>query len=179
MYPVTPEYIALSPEEIEKARILSSPGDPLTEENVCRLSLVENGVDIFEIRGGAGLSRARSDTSTGLSGEESSIRIDDWDNYRNLKKFLPEYQQAVAGIDGYRNWNDDQKKVHKLGYMRGLHPMIPSWWRMNFRMWGITQEEFDHVFTSPRSHKRVAIHAYGSEVDGKSACQLHHPTQRN
>ena len=73
MYPVTPEYIALSPEEIEKARILSSPGDPLTEENVCRLSLVENGVDIFEIRGGAGLSRARSDTSTGLSAIYSGV----------------------------------------------------------------------------------------------------------
>jgi hypothetical protein len=51
--------------------------------------------------------------------------------------------------------------------MRGLHPMMPSWWRVSFKMWGVTQPHLDDVFTPKHSKKRVVIHAYGNEVAGK------------
>ncbi|KAH6631999.1 hypothetical protein F5144DRAFT_238073 [Chaetomium tenue] len=95
----------------------------------------------------------------------------DWDDYGTLPLTMDEYDEAVAGMEGSDGWNADQKKLHKLIYMRGLHPMMPSWWRVNFKMWGITQPHLDHVFTPKHSKKRVAIHAYGSEVAAGKALE--------
>ncbi|KAK3294650.1 uncharacterized protein B0H64DRAFT_191757 [Chaetomium fimeti] len=95
----------------------------------------------------------------------------DWDDYGTLPLTVGEYDEAVAGMEGSDGWNADQKKLHKLIYMRGLHPMMPSWWRVNFKMWGITQPHLDHVFTPKHSKKRVAIHAYGNEVAAGKALE--------
>jgi hypothetical protein len=91
----------------------------------------------------------------------------DWDNYGALPLNMSEYDRVVARLEGSEDWNADQRKLHKLIYMRGLHPMIPSWWRVSLKMWGITQPHLDDVFTPKHSKKRVAIHAYGNEVAGK------------
>jgi hypothetical protein len=91
----------------------------------------------------------------------------DWDTYGSLPLIMGEYEAAVARLEGSYDWNEDQKKLHKLIYMRGLHPMLPSWWRLSFKMWGVTQRHLDDVFTPKHSKKRVAIHAYGNEVAGK------------
>jgi hypothetical protein len=93
----------------------------------------------------------------------------DWDNYGSLPLNMSEYDRIVARLEGSEDWNADQRKLHKLIYMRGLHPMIPSWWRVSLKMWGITQPHLDDVFTPKHSKKRVAIHAYGNEVAGKQS----------
>ncbi|KAH6856425.1 hypothetical protein B0I37DRAFT_75370 [Chaetomium sp. MPI-CAGE-AT-0009] len=95
----------------------------------------------------------------------------DWDDYGTLPLTMDEYDEAVARMEGSDGWNADQKKLHKLIYMRGLHPMMPSWWRVNFKMWGITQPHLDHVFTPKHSKKRVAIHAYGNELAAGKALE--------
>ncbi|KAK3306880.1 uncharacterized protein B0T15DRAFT_156291 [Chaetomium strumarium] len=95
----------------------------------------------------------------------------DWDTYGSLPLIMDEYEEAVARLEGSYDWNEDQKKLHKLIYMRGLHPMLPSWWRLSFRMWGVTQRHLDDVFTPKHSRKRVAIHAYGNEVAATKALE--------
>jgi len=92
----------------------------------------------------------------------------DWDEYDGLSPALDEYDELLTRLDGSEDWNADQKKLHKLIYMRGLHPMMHSWWRVSFKMWGVTQPHLDHVFTPKNSQKRVAIHSFGNEVAGKS-----------
>ena len=96
----------------------------------------------------------------------------DWDNYGDLPLTMDTYNELVARLEGSEDWNAEQRKLHKLIYMRGLHPMMPSWWRVSFRMWGVTQPHLDDVFTPKHSKKRVAIHAYGNEVAGKHNRQL-------
>lgn len=92
----------------------------------------------------------------------------DWDSYGDMPTTSVEYRMTIARIEGSEEWNDDQKKLHRLIYMRGLHPMMPSWWKFNFRMWGVTAGD---LFTPKNSKKRVAIHAYGNELAGKQ-CPL-------
>ena len=91
----------------------------------------------------------------------------DWDDYGEVPEAREDYDRAVTMLDGSENWNEEQSKVHKLIYMRGIHPMIPSTWRLSYKMWGVTQPQLDHVFTSPQSRKRVVISAHKNEVDGK------------
>ncbi len=91
----------------------------------------------------------------------------DWDDYDGLTPALDDYDDLLTRLEGSEDWNVDQRKLHKLIYMRGLHPMMPSWWRVSFRMWGVTQPHLDDVFTPKNSRKRVAIHSYGNEVAGK------------
>jgi hypothetical protein len=93
----------------------------------------------------------------------------DWDGYGTLPLTLDEYDGTVAHLEGSEEWNDEQKKLHKLIYMRGLHPMLPSWWRVSLKMWGVTQPHLDDLFTPTHSKKRVAIHSYGNEVAGEQA----------
>ncbi|KAK4237743.1 hypothetical protein C8A03DRAFT_15745 [Achaetomium macrosporum] len=95
----------------------------------------------------------------------------DWDAYGSLPLIMNEYEEAAARLEGSYDWNEDQKKLHKLIYMRGLHPMLPSWWRLSFKMWGVTQPHLDDVFTPKHSKKRVAIHAYGNEVAATKALE--------
>ncbi|KAK3379263.1 hypothetical protein B0T24DRAFT_646905 [Lasiosphaeria ovina] len=95
----------------------------------------------------------------------------DWGEYGNVPVILGEYEEMVMRLEGSDDWNKEQRKIHELIYMRGLHPMIPSWWRMSFRMWGITQQHMDDVFTPKRSQKRVVIHAYGNELSAAKALE--------
>lgn len=96
----------------------------------------------------------------------------DWEDYGGVPEAREEYDRAVTMLDGSENWNAEQSKVHKLVYMRGIHPMIPSTWRLSYKMWGITQPHLDDVFTPPLSRKRVVISANRNEVDGKSRSSL-------
>ncbi|KAK4141085.1 uncharacterized protein C8A04DRAFT_14374 [Dichotomopilus funicola] len=95
----------------------------------------------------------------------------DWEGYGPLGHTAADYNTAVSRIDGSNEWNEDQKKLHKLIYMRGLHPMMPSWWRMSFKMWGVTQPHLDDVFAPNYSRKRVAIHAHGNEMAATKAVE--------
>lgn len=99
-------------------------------------------------------------------GEEDGWHSD-WSNYGDVPDVLDEYDRAVELIDGSDSWNWEQRQVHQLIYMRGIHPMIPSWWRMSFKMWGIDQPQLDHVFTPRNCKKRVVISAWGNEVAGR------------
>lgn len=92
----------------------------------------------------------------------------DWEDYGGVPEAREAYDRAVTMLDGSENWNAEQSKVHKLVYMRGIHPMIPSTWRLSYKMWGVTQPHLDDVFTPPLSRKRVVISANRNEVDGKS-----------
>ncbi|KAL2200689.1 hypothetical protein P885DRAFT_28381 [Corynascus similis CBS 632.67] len=106
-----------------------------------------------------------------MSDDDGDSISSDWDSYGTLPLTLDEYEATVNRIEGSEDWNADQKKLHKLIYLRGLHPMMPSWWRLSFKMWGVTQPELDDVFTPMHSKKRVAIHAYGSEVAAGKAME--------
>ena len=99
--------------------------------------------------------------------DDGNSTSSDWDSYGDLPRTMAQYEASVAQLEGSEDWNEDQRKLHKLIYMRGLHPMMPSWWRVSFKMWGVTQPHLDDVFTPKHSKKRVAIHAYGNEVAGK------------
>ncbi|KAK4126543.1 hypothetical protein N657DRAFT_569617 [Parathielavia appendiculata] len=106
-----------------------------------------------------------------LSDDDGYSTSSDWDSYGALPLTMSEYDSVVARLEGSEDWNADQRKLHKLLYMRGLHPMIPSWWRVSLKMWGITQPHLDDVFTPRHSKKRVAIHAYGNEVAATKALE--------
>jgi hypothetical protein len=99
--------------------------------------------------------------------DDGNSTSSDWDGYGDLPRTMDQYEASVAQLEGSEDWNEDQRKLHKLIYMRGLHPMMPSWWRVSFKMWGVTQPHLDDVFTPKHSKKRVVIHAYGNEVAGK------------
>ncbi|KAL2024029.1 hypothetical protein VTK56DRAFT_264 [Thermocarpiscus australiensis] len=106
-----------------------------------------------------------------VSEDDSNSTSSDWDSYGSLPLTMDEYNAVVARLEGSEDWNAEQKKLHKLIYMRGLHPMLPSWWRLSFKMWGVTQPHLDDVFTPKHSRKRVAIHAYGNELDATKALE--------
>ncbi|KAL1839779.1 hypothetical protein VTJ49DRAFT_1153 [Mycothermus thermophilus] len=103
--------------------------------------------------------------------EDADDTSDNWDSYGDIPAALDEYHAKVVGLEGMENWNADQRKLHKLIYMRGLHPMMPSWWRVSFKMWGVTQPHLDDLFTPKNSRKRVVIHAYGNEVAAAKALE--------
>ncbi|KAL2160439.1 hypothetical protein VTH06DRAFT_1612 [Thermothelomyces fergusii] len=84
--------------------------------------------------------------SDGLSEDDADSTSSDWDDYGTLPLTLDEYERVVDGIEGSEDWNEDQRKLHKLIYLRGLHPMMPSWWRLSFKMWGVTQPHLDDVW---------------------------------
>lgn len=115
-----------------------------------------------------------SKSPRGASDDDADSVSSNWDNYGDLPLTLDEYEMTLARLD--EQWNANQKKLHKLIYMRGLHPMMPSWWRMNFKMWGVTQPHLDDVFTPKYSKKRVAIHAYGHELAGTYRAPFHTKT---
>ncbi|KAK3318649.1 hypothetical protein B0H66DRAFT_246308 [Apodospora peruviana] len=154
-----------------------SPGDPLTAANIARLSIVRQSIETsIELHGGAlfQVTKGKPPSSSTTDSEDGGgdyVGISDWDEYGSVPEELLEYKKKVAALEGSSGWNADQRKLHKLIFMRGLHPMIPSWWRMSFRMWGITQEELDDVFTPPGSKKRVVIHAYSNEVAAAKALE--------
>ncbi|KAK4099684.1 hypothetical protein N658DRAFT_517190 [Parathielavia hyrcaniae] len=106
-----------------------------------------------------------------LSDDDGYSTSSDWDSYGALPLTTSEYDNLVARLEGSDDWNADQRKLHKMLYMRGLHPMIPSWWRVSLKMWGITQPHLDDVFTPRMSKKRVAIHAYGNELSATKALE--------
>ncbi|KAK3688380.1 hypothetical protein B0T22DRAFT_151844 [Podospora appendiculata] len=95
----------------------------------------------------------------------------DWDDYGQTPGLLEEYDRVLREIPGTKQWNATQKKIHKLIWLRGHHPVLPSWWRISFRMWGVTQGHLNHVFAPPGSKKRVAIHAYGNHVAASKALE--------
>ncbi|KAK4041165.1 hypothetical protein C8A01DRAFT_15056 [Parachaetomium inaequale] len=104
-------------------------------------------------------------------GYSTSSTSSDWDGYGTLPLTMDEYDGTVAHMEGSEEWNAEQKKLHKLIYMRGLHPMMPSWWRVSLKMWGVTQPHLDDLFTPTHSKKRVAIHSYGNEVAAGKALE--------
>ncbi|KAK4166040.1 hypothetical protein QBC43DRAFT_25896 [Cladorrhinum sp. PSN259] len=112
-----------------------------------------------EWQGSAGWRRKIDDMDVD---DENYDTSSDWDDYKNLPQVIGEYLEILERIEGSESWNADQKKLHKLIYLRGLMPMIPSHWRLCFKMWGITAPHLDDVFTPTTSQKRVAIHAHGS-----------------
>ncbi|CAP71469.1 uncharacterized protein PODANS_6_1710 [Podospora anserina S mat+] len=102
----------------------------------------------------------------------------DWDDYGTISQIIGDYEEGVSRLEGYDDWNEDQKKVHKLIYLRGLHPMIPSNWKICFKMWGINQPHLDDVFTPSDCEKRVVIHAYkGIHAAGKALENLFYLSQ--
>ncbi|KAK0672708.1 hypothetical protein QBC41DRAFT_13661 [Cercophora samala] len=102
----------------------------------------------------------------------------DWDTYGTIPQLIGDYEEGVSRLEGSEDWNTDQRKVHKLIFLRGLHPMIPSNWKMCFRTWGINQPHLDDVFTPEDSEKRVVIHAYKSiHAAGKALEHLFYLSQ--
>ncbi|KAK4174184.1 hypothetical protein QBC36DRAFT_45326 [Triangularia setosa] len=102
----------------------------------------------------------------------------DWDDYGTIPQMIGDYEEGLSRLEGSDDWNADQKKVHKLIFLRGLHPMIPSNWRICFKMWGINQPHLDDVFTPSDSEKRVVIHAYkGIHAAGKALENLFYLSQ--
>ncbi len=104
-----------------------------------------------------------------LPEDDANSTSSDWDSYGDCALTVDEYDEMVGRLEGSEDWNADQKKLHKQIHMLGLHPVMPSWWRMSFKMWGVTQPHLDDLFTPKNSKKRVAINAYGNEVAGKHA----------
>ncbi|KAK4157278.1 hypothetical protein C8A00DRAFT_40373 [Chaetomidium leptoderma] len=168
---------------------INPSGDEMLPDTPCRPS-IESDHDT-SLRGGViyrppnlawrqkGVVASREDEEVeidyedleGLSEDDNSSISSDWDNYGSLPLTMGEYDETVAHLEGSGDWNADQKKLHKLIFMRGLHPMMPSWWRVSFRMWGVTQPHLDDLFTPKHSKKRVAIHAYGNEVAAAKALE--------
>ncbi|KAK4187089.1 hypothetical protein QBC35DRAFT_515721 [Podospora australis] len=102
----------------------------------------------------------------------------DWDNYKTTPLLIGEYEEVAHRLEGYDDWNEDQRRLHRLIYMRGLHPMIPSNWRLSFRTWGINEPHLDDVFTPEGSEKRTVIHHYnGLHAAGKALESLFFLTQ--
>ncbi|KAK3323632.1 hypothetical protein B0T19DRAFT_210625 [Cercophora scortea] len=111
------------------------------------------------------------DDGGGDGKKEDKDSDSDWDGYGQTPDLLEEYERALDKIPGSKQWNEIQKKLHKLIWLRGNHPVLPSWWRISLKMWGVTQGHLDHVFAPPGSKKRVAIHAYGNHVAASKALE--------
>ncbi|KAK3390992.1 hypothetical protein B0H63DRAFT_129367 [Podospora didyma] len=96
----------------------------------------------------------------------------DWSNYNLVPQIALEHELVIAGLEGSQLWNEEQRKVHRLLYLRGFQPMIPSAWRMDFLMWGVAQPEMDEVFTPlTRRKKHVLISACGNELTATKALE--------
>lgn len=123
--------------------------------------------DEDEFEGSAEWQRKIDEMDDDDDDDDAHSTSSDWDDYGSLPVIVGDYEEVLARIEGSDDWNADQKKLHKLIYLRGLHPMIPSHWRLCFKMWGITAPILDDVFTPKSSRKRTAIRAYGSVQYGK------------
>lgn len=107
-----------------------------------------------------------SDTDYSSDGLAEYETNDDWSRYGRVPEELEQYHHDLEMVDGNNDWNKEQRKVHRLIYMRGFHPMLPSTWKMSYKIWGVTQPELDDVFAPAESKKGVVISARGNEVAG-------------
>ncbi|KAK5657747.1 hypothetical protein OQA88_2820 [Cercophora sp. LCS_1] len=123
-----------------------------------------------EIRGG---ERDTIDSDTDYSSNDLADyeTNDDWSTYGRVPQELEQYHHDLEMVDGSNDWNKEQRKVHRLVYMRGFHPMLPSTWKMSYKIWGVTQPELNDVFAPPESNKAVVISARGNEVAGAKALE--------
>lgn len=123
----------------------------------------------YSLHGQSGLSRGHGPASETPATFGDDDNDSDWTNYGDVPDILDDWDRAVTLIDGSEQWNSQQLKVHQLIYMRGIHPMIPSTWKMSYKMWGITQPQLEHIFAPINSNKRVVISSLSpsGEVAGK------------
>jgi len=126
----------------------------------------------LSLHGQSGLSRSylgESWETTGGTGGNDDDESSDWSNYGDVPNVTDDWDRALTLVEGSDQWNSRQTKVHQLIFMRGVHPMIPSTWKMSYKMWGIGQPQLEHVFAPVNSKKRVVISALSpnGEVAGK------------
>lgn len=110
---------------------------------------------VMEVMGG-GSSRKTGHTSYDIN--------DNWDREERVQVLLQRYEKARSEISGSDKWDEEQRKVHKLIYMRGEHPMLDYSWRYNFRMWGVDTG----VYAPEGTKKQLAIRSLKSEFKGTS-----------
>ncbi|EGZ73118.1 hypothetical protein NEUTE2DRAFT_85911, partial [Neurospora tetrasperma FGSC 2509] len=91
-----------------------------------------------------------------------------WDEYVEVPLHLQDYAKVIKRVSGYEDWNEEQRHLHKLIFLRGLHPVMPASWRWSYKMWGIAEDNLTHVFAPEDSRKEVIIKAYGNEL---AACK--------
>ncbi|KAK1834328.1 hypothetical protein QBC39DRAFT_369236 [Podospora conica] len=117
------------------------------------------------------LPEEQADLKSGPSdqNDEDDDVSSDWDEYGQVPEAREDYDRKVTMLEGAETWNAEQSKVHKLIYMRGIHPMISSSWRHSYKMWGVTQPHLDDVFTPPLSRKRVVISANNTAANRNEA----------
>ena len=89
-----------------------------------------------------------------------------WDEYGEVPRHMRDYEKVIEGIGGYEVWNGEQRHLHKLIFLRGLHPVMPASWRWSYKMWGIAEGNVTNVFAPEDSKKEVVIRAYGNELAG-------------
>ena len=106
--------------------------------------------------------------------DDANSTSSDWDRFGTVPLCLPDWRAQLDQVDNSSLWNAEQKKLHKLIYMLGRHPVLPSPWRISFRMYGVSQgddalqnDEDFVVFAPKRSKKRVAVRAYDNELSGE------------
>ena len=92
-----------------------------------------------------------------------------WDQYEEVSRHLVDYAKVIKNVSGYEEWNEEQRHLHKLIFLRGLHPVMPASWRWSFKMWGIAEGNLTQVFAPDDSRKEVIIKAYGNELAGTCA----------
>ena len=175
-HPSGPIASGLSPSPASPTRTTAAPMGPPPKPAQRKVPILRGGVGTSDYSmdestaSGRFQDRDHSPSSHSFSaselGEDDGWHSD-WSNYGDVPDVLDEYDRAVELIDGSDSWNWEQRQVHQLIYMRGIHPMIPSWWRMSYKMWGVDQPQLDHVFTPPDSKKRVVISAWRNEVAGR------------
>ncbi|KAK3400093.1 hypothetical protein B0T20DRAFT_350193 [Sordaria brevicollis] len=91
-----------------------------------------------------------------------------WDQYEEVPRHMQDYAKVIKRVSGYEEWNEEQRHLHKLIFLRGLHPVMPASWRWSFKMWGIAEGNLAQVFAPENSKKEVIIKSYGNEL---AACK--------
>ncbi|KAK4448081.1 hypothetical protein QBC34DRAFT_118514 [Podospora aff. communis PSN243] len=109
------------------------------------------------LHGQSGLSRNYQQDSESHNFVGDDINNSDWSSYGEVPNLIDDWDREVTLIDGSDQWNARQMRVHQLIYMRGIHPMIPSTWKMSYKMWGLGQPQLEHVFAPSNSNRRVII----------------------
>lgn len=92
-----------------------------------------------------------------------------WDQYEEVPRHMQDYAKVIKRVPGYESWNEEQRHLHKLIFLRGLHPVMPASWRWSYKMWGIAEGNLAQVFAPKDSKKEVIIKAYGNELAGTYA----------
>jgi len=87
--------------------------------------------------------------------EESEWEVD--------PEILASYEEARSQIKGHEQWTRDQRRLHKLLAMRGLHPLMPSSWSRDFL--GVPVHRA--LFAPLGSNRPVVICQRGSQFRGK------------